>query len=349
MDRGRATLAIIEQRFYLPERGVYLEVQGDGTAKEAQTAYNWSMGIQLSALTAAAKVDGVRYLAPMKACVSLLDKYWIVADGIGGYSASYRAKAADRYYDDNAWVVLGLIEAYELTKDAAYLQRAESAEDFVLSGEDKQLGGGLYWRESEKSSKNTCANAPAIVGALRLFQLTDKQSYRHTGVRLYEWTVNHLQDPADGLFYDHIGLDGAVDKTKFSYNSALMIRANLLMGAVTGEAKYAAEARHIGESAAARWFKPDGKVADEACFAHLLAEALLELGREEHDAKWEQMVRKAGDFVWNQNRDAGGRHPKRWDDAVSAGAKLRAAELKAQASAARLFFRLAANDILPDR
>ncbi len=41
---------------------------------------------------------------------------------------------------------------------------------------------------------------------------------------IYAWTKKNLQDPADGLFWDNLSLDGRIGKAKFSYNTALMLR-----------------------------------------------------------------------------------------------------------------------------
>ena len=57
---------------------------------------------------------------------------------------------------------------------------------FVLSGEDARVGGGIYWRENERKSKNTCVNAPAIVSGLRLYEVTKRPEYLDHARRLYE-------------------------------------------------------------------------------------------------------------------------------------------------------------------
>ncbi len=125
---------------------------------------------------------------------------------------------------------------------------------FVLSGEDQTLGGGIYWRENEKKGKNTCVNAPAIVAAAELYQITRDQKYLETAKRLYSWTRAHLQDPQDGLYYDNIGLGGNVAKFKLTYNSGLMIRANVELYRATGDMTYLNEARRIANSSINQWF-----------------------------------------------------------------------------------------------
>ena len=198
-------------------------------------AVMWGCGVQLAALAAAARADAA-WKPRLLDFVAAMDSYWTDQHLtiVGGYDVLPGPKPLDRYYDDNEWIVIALAEGYDVAADAALKTRAEKTMAFVLSGEDKKLGGGIYWHEQEKKSKNTCSNAPAIVAAMRLFQLTRRQEYLITARRLTLWTNAHLQD-TDGLYWDNIKLDGTVDKTKWSYNTALMLRANCLLFQETRE------------------------------------------------------------------------------------------------------------------
>ena len=56
----------------------------------------------------------------------------------------------EKYYDDNAWLVISFFEAYELTHNPRYRRRAEDTLDFVPSGWDESvLGGGIWWHEAQ--------------------------------------------------------------------------------------------------------------------------------------------------------------------------------------------------------
>lgn len=50
-----------------------------------------------------------------------------------------------RLYDDAIWVGIDLADLYSKTKDSWYLDYAKSVWNFVLSGKDDELGGGVYW------------------------------------------------------------------------------------------------------------------------------------------------------------------------------------------------------------
>jgi len=92
--------------------------------------------------------------------------------------ASYinTAPQSDRFYDDNIWLGIDFTDTYLITKENKYLQKAELIWKFIESGTDNKLGGGIYWCEQKKASKNTCSNAPGSVFALKLFQATQNLS-----------------------------------------------------------------------------------------------------------------------------------------------------------------------------
>ena len=333
---GEETLASMEKDFWLSARHLYTE---NGRLHEPPTppvTMMWGAGVALSALDAAAKVDPDEYRDRVSAFIDALNPYWTDFNHLGGYDVQPGPKPNDRFYDDNAWMVLALAEAYEVNHRPGDLARAEAAYRFVLSGEDDQLGGGIFWHEPERVTKNTCVNAPAIVGALRLYQLTRKPAYLADARRLYGWTCAHLQGE-DGLFADHIKLDGQVDQTRFSYNAGLMIRAASLLHRTTGEASYLAGAQRIARAAETHWVMSEtGGIRDQGRFAHLLLEGFLALHGEDHDPHWLGLEDHALRFLHSRVRDAEGHYGASWDRAPEA-ARL-TFPLLDQASAARAYW-----------
>src|SRR5205085_2100202 len=78
------------------------------------------------------------------------------------------------------------------------------------------------------------------------------------------------------------------------------------------------EARRIARAAEAKWVVPDtGAVADGGRFAHLLLDALLELGEESHDPHWAAVAGRALSFLHEKGRDPNGHYPNRWDRPVT--------------------------------
>ena len=339
---GMDALNLIRQRMALPDRGLYAQdVHPADPAYHPVAADCWSAGVMLTALTAGARLAPDTYTADVRRFVDALNnEYWSESNGIGGYDDGPHPKPPDRYYDDNAWIALGLVEAYEVTHEQRDLDRAAATLRYVLSGEDDKLGGGLYWRENQKESKNTCGNAPGIAAAVRVYTYTHDKSQLAAAVRLYKWTVTHLRDDRDGLYFDNLRIDGKRSDRKWTYNTALMIRSGCLLHDATGDAAYLRDAQRSAAAAVAKWVDPaTGTIADPSYFAHLLAESLLDLSARDGDPKWAAVDHRTADSVWATERDPAGSYPERWGRPQRG--PVRVARLINQASAARLLLRAA--------
>lgn len=335
---GAESLGSIHSALWMSKQRLYSEEVQSSDPKPLSPAFMWGSGVQLSALVAAAQADG-EYTAEARSYSDALQSYWTVHNGVGGYDVQPNPGHSDRYYDDNAWLVLSLSDLYEITKDAEFRSRAEKAFRFVLSGEDKLLSGGIYWRENERDVKGTCSNAPTAAGAIRLYQITGKKKYLADAKRLYDWTNSRLRD-SDGLFWNDIKTSGAIEKRKWSYNSALMIRANCLFHRITGDRKYLAEAQRIAHAAEQMWVdRSTGAITDEAPFAHLLCEAFLALHDEDHDSRWLNISRRAAAFLHERVKDSNGHYGRRWD--TPPDKPLATWRLIDDASAARAYWMLA--------
>jgi hypothetical protein len=59
-----------------------------------------------------------------------------------------RAAPSRRYTDDNNWIALDLLDAYDLLHDASYLTEAEHIFNFAVSFWDRS-GGGVLWGEGQ--------------------------------------------------------------------------------------------------------------------------------------------------------------------------------------------------------
>lgn len=328
---GLATLRQIRAELYLPERRLYADRPGQGPS------FLWGAGVQLSALVAAARCDPA--LRPwLDEYSDALEAYWNPAGPTPGYDCLPVPKPVDRYYDDNAWLALAWIEAYAAFGDARYLDLARRTMTYVLSGWDERLGGGIYWRESDKKSKNTCINAPAAVACLRLAELGEP-GYAERGRELLAWTVEHLYDERDGLFFDHVAVaDGAVTDWKFSYNAALPIRAWLAVARFDGGEEPIRLARRTADAGLAKWCVAEtGVFWDSLRFDHLFADALLELSRDTGDRRYADAVIRGAAMLHKLGPDPNGHYPgKLGRDGIRTPA-LERWELIDQASAARWY------------
>lgn len=267
----------LEENFRDRKTGYYSDKPG-----ETQPATVWGCGIMFSALAGGARHDDA-YEREMRKYFKVLDHYWDEGVKIPGYEPLPTGGGGnDKYYDDNAWMVLTFLEAYDITGDKRYLKRAEETQEFVLSGWDDQLGGGIWWHEGHKGgSKNTCANAPAALGCYRLAQYSDPEKAKEWvewGNRITAWTVKQFQGD-DLLFEDAVVVaTGEENRGKLTYNTALMIRNFIALYGITGEHAYWNEARRTAD-AAQSMIQGNGAYRDKWRWSHLQVEADIEIYR----------------------------------------------------------------------
>lgn len=295
---AREVTEYIQAHFFDPRSGVYFR-----SATERKPDYVWLQGVMFSNLVAAARSEPATYGPILERYFKALDGYWDSKAQIPGYEAApTRGNGNDKYYDDNAWLVITFLEAYETNHDPAYLARADETLKFVLSGWDEESGGGIWWHQGHKDgTKNACSNGPSAVGCLRLsnFKQGDR-SLIDQASKIVAWTQKTLQAD-DGLFDDRrVVATGEVKRGKLTYNSALMLRALLGLYRVTGEKAYLEEARRIGK--AADWFLDEktGVYRDAVRYSHFMIEADLELYRTTKEGYLLNRARKNVDALYEK-------------------------------------------------
>lgn len=177
-------------------------------------------------------------------------------NGISAY-AVYPANGNDRYFDDNVWIGLDMVELYNQTGEQRFLDKAIMVWDYLMTGYDDTCGGGIHWQELNTPSvtKHTCSTAPTAVLGCMLYQITNEERYKSTAIGLYNWLITYLQDPTDHLFWDNINPDMVVEESKYSYNSGQPMLAACLLYQITNDTDYLEEARQIAYSAHRKWFE----------------------------------------------------------------------------------------------
>ncbi|CAN5710364.1 glycoside hydrolase family 76 protein [soil metagenome] len=335
-QRGLALTARIQKEFALPDSHLYAEKHG-----ESQPAFDWSVGVWLSALNSAVELDA-GYKKALREFADATWVYWNDKGPVPGYDVLPAPKPVDRYYDDNAWMVMALVETYDHLGDAKYLDWAQKSLSYVLSGEDEKLGGGIYWRESDRgASKNTCSNAPSAAACLAVWEKTKDGKLLAKARELYAWTYKTLRDPDDGLMWDAISADGKIEKMKWSYNTALMIRTAAGLYAATKRETYRRQALEFEAAATKHWFDPaTGALKDEGKFGHLLTEAFLFRRKwaPGGDDKAVEASRRALENLESASKSKEGWYPARWDQGAPSGAPA----LIDQAAVARGYLEMAA-------
>ncbi|OJV40717.1 MAG: hypothetical protein BGO29_05785 [Bacteroidales bacterium 36-12] len=240
-----------------------------------------------------------------------LEKYW--TKKYPGAYAAYDNDWDDRFYDDNVWFGIDLIELYERTKDTWFLDKAKAVWTFIMSGKDDVLGGGVYWKEGEKNSKNTCSNAPAVVLGVKMYQSTRDMGYLNTAKEIYRWTKSNLRDPMDNLYWDNMKTNGTVEKTKFSYNSGQMIQAATLLYNETKETTYLNDAKAVAEASYNYFFEDYASSGGDTTlkvlkkgsvwFNTIMLRGFVELNKIEPNNKYSAAFRQSLENAWKYARE----------------------------------------------
>lgn len=231
--------------------------------------------------------------------------------------ASYinAAPVSDRFYDDNVWLGIDFTDIYRLTKEKKYLEQAQLIWRFVESGMDSRLGGGIYWCEQKKLSKNTCSNAPGSVLALKLFSVTGDSAYFEKGRRLYEWTQHTLQDTTDFLYFDNISVDGKISKAKYAYNSGQMMQSAALLYKLTEKQDYLKDAQRIAQSCHRYFFSDYEPVQGnsfsllkkgDVWFSAVMLRGFIELYEIDGNKQYLDSFTQSLDYAWEHARDTDG-------------------------------------------
>lgn len=300
----------------------YLDNQDQ--AKPNPYSFLWPYSGSLSAVSAIMmhkKTKGVESYLTAKVLPGLAHYFDTIRSPFAYASYINDAPPSDRFYDDNVWLGIDFTELYLHTSKAEYLEKSKLIWKFIESGTDEKLGGGIYWCEQSKKSKNTCSNAPGAVYALKLFEATKDSSYFNQGKTLYEWTKNTLQDKNDYLYFDNIGMNGRVQKRKYAYNSGQMIQAAALLYKITRKKEYLVDAQNIAQSAH-NYFFEDFSAADgnkmkllkkgDIWFTAIMFRGFVELYHLDKNKTYLQDFEQNLNFAWKNMREQNGLFNSDW-------------------------------------
>lgn len=246
--RGKEIFDLITKNYKL-SNGLYKENNPTQTGDPANS-YLWSyVGI----LSGAATLTQIGYDVNYTLLVDNYEKYFrpgANGNNIGGYGSSTTGTTGGgtRFYDDNSIVGVSLMEAYNLTKEQRFLDRAAVIVTFLKSGVDNLLGGAMWWNEDEKniandgnSNKPTCANGYATLFLLEYYfdcPAAEKASILSFAKTEYAWLKTNLQDPGDKCYWNDMNSAGAVNTTKWAYNTGVMIQNGIRLYRITGDQTY---------------------------------------------------------------------------------------------------------------
>jgi predicted alpha-1,6-mannanase (GH76 family) len=289
----------IKKYFTDSKTGLYYETTGE--QKENPHSWLWP----LCALVQAS--NEMEVLNPkgnfLASVVKTIDQYYSKAAPAPAYQDYVTAeRASSRFYDDNQWIAITYLDAYQRTGNKIYLDKSKEIYRFLLTGYDTAAGGGIYWKEGDKTTKNTCSNGPNILVSLQLYKITGDKKYMDTAMLIYDWTNKHLRSP-DGVFYDAVKLPSMkIDSGLYTYNTGTMLQSNVLLYELTKNKKYLAAAKTIAKAGETHFYK-NGKLPSHYWFNAVFLRGYLELYKVEKDKSRLQFIINDAERVWKDERD----------------------------------------------
>ncbi|MGV3588193.1 MAG: glycoside hydrolase family 76 protein [Adhaeribacter sp.] len=290
----------IYEVFYVPATGYFTETNVK-SKNDNPFSYLWPLCGLIQATNEMEQLEpSKKYMEPV---VKAINQYYNPNPPAPGYQAMiFKAKPDTRYIDDNQWIGIAYMDAYARTKNKKYLTLAEEIYRFMLTGYDQASGGGLYWRENDKTTKNTCSNGPGIILALQLYQATKQQQYLKLAQDLYTWTNKYLLAP-EGVYYDAIKLPSLkIDSAIYTYNTGTMLQSNVMLYTITKNKKYLQEAQRIAQAAEKHFYKKN-KLPDHYWFNAVFLRGYLALYEVDKNKKQLQFIIDDAERIWQQERN----------------------------------------------
>lgn len=305
-----------------PKQQITYTANSDANLTQQEVSFLWPYSAMVSGCVSMYKISKAdKYKELMdKQIKPGLDLYWDNTRKPACYQ-SYPTFAGknDRYYDDNDWIALDCCDYYEATGKQEYLDKAIALHRYIYSGWSDELGGGIYWCEQKRTSKNTCSNAPATVLCLKLYKLTKDEKYLKQAEETYEWTKKNLRDPEDFVYWDNINLEGQIGYAKYTYNSGQMIQAGVLLYQITGKEAYLQDAQQTAKGAYEYFCRlqqtPKGEMRfypDSPWFNVILFRGLKALYQTDHNPTYIKAMIDNADFAWRWTRDSNGLFSNDW-------------------------------------
>ncbi|MEO5999628.1 MAG: glycoside hydrolase family 76 protein [Chitinophagaceae bacterium] len=324
LTNAQSTAAVSGQRALMMYKNIYLIFydstenlfrETNRSKNERLHSYLWPLcGLIQGANELDALYGSQKFIIPV---MQTLNLYHTNKPPVPGYD-SYVVKegGGDRFYDDNQWIGLACIDAYKRVKNKACLDVAKEMYRFMMSGYDTVAGGGLYWKEGDHTSKNTCSNGPGVILALQLYLVEKDKKYLDTAKLIYEWTQKNLQAPS-GIYYDAIKIPGGrIDKRSYTYNTGTMLQSAVLLYNITHENAYLQEAHKMANASLESFY--NGKFPGNYWFNAVLLRGYIELYKVDKEKRFLQAFIQDADRIWKEERDAenliGTKPPKKFLD-----------------------------------
>lgn len=156
------------------------------------------------------------------------------------------------FNDDMLWLANSCLRAYDATKDQEYKDVADYLWGRIKLSWSDVFGGGITWKQDTPRQKNAVSNAPAVILAMRLYEIDKKADDLDWAKKIYAWQKANLVDPVTGTVWDNISeTNGVITTNKdwvFTYNMGTWIGAGLRLYKATNDQVYLDDALKCGRT-----------------------------------------------------------------------------------------------------
>lgn len=165
------------------------------------------------------------------------------------------------FYDDMEWMALASIRAYQTFHDPFWLTDAKQLFEWIKRGWDDIDGGGIHWNQDISSGKNSCSNAPAMIVAARLYEITNDPDYLVWATKIHDWMMIHSRFD-DGLIKD--SPENNNRDWAFTYNQGTWVGGLMELYKITHNPDdYDTAVGVIDKCIDSRWYSPDGIMGED--------------------------------------------------------------------------------------
>lgn len=154
---------------------------------------------------------------------------------------------SNNFNDDMEWLGIACVNAYLATADHKYLSLADTLWNDIIRS---YSNNAINWKKDCVGCKNTCANTPAVILAVRLYRITGDAGQLQKAQDIFAFVKNNLVDPVSGAVWDAKNVNtGHIGKAVYSYNEGTYIGAAWELYKITGDTGYLNQAVRAAEYA----------------------------------------------------------------------------------------------------
>ena len=324
LDKAESMFKKVWSLYRVPQHGLFSEYYPsshkpdltyfqDNTGKTAkEVSYLWPMSGVFSSTNVLMEINKNKYKPFLDSMVTAVEYYYDTVRAPSGYQAyPVKFEKVDRYYDDTGLVGIDYIDAYNLTKNKAYLHKAKEILRFIQSGWSSDFGGGASWLEGIRDQKPACTNGKATVLCLKLYQATNDQVFLEQAKLFYNWMMRTLEDDSLHIIMNSlITTTGLPQKHYYTYNTGTMIQSSVRLYKITGEKKYLENAERLAEGSYNFYVKKTTNgvsyIKDLPWFVVVLFRGYQELYEVNANPKYINAIIESADYAWENARDRAG-------------------------------------------